>query len=85
MLIPSNRALPPSSLILVTGANGYIGSHVVNQLLRFGYRVRGTVRDAQNSAWLTELFNKMYEKGDFELIEIKDLTRKNNFLEPMKG
>ena len=30
--------------ILVTGASGYIGGHCVVDLLRRGYRVRGTVR-----------------------------------------
>lgn len=36
------------NLILVTGANGYIASHVVFQLLSQGYKVRGTVRDPEN-------------------------------------
>ena len=36
------------SAILVTGASGYIGSHVVQQLLAEGRRVRGTVRSLQN-------------------------------------
>ncbi len=31
--------------VLVTGATGYVGSHVVAQLLAQGYRVRGLVRD----------------------------------------
>lgn len=30
--------------VLVTGASGYLGGHVVNTLLRRGYKVRGTVR-----------------------------------------
>ncbi|OQE17696.1 hypothetical protein PENFLA_c023G04025 [Penicillium flavigenum] len=33
------------SLILVTGANGYIASHVVDQLLQLGYNVGGTASD----------------------------------------
>ncbi|HZE38897.1 MAG TPA: aldehyde reductase [Stackebrandtia sp.] len=34
-----------SSLVLVTGASGYIAGHVVKELLEHGYAVRGTVRD----------------------------------------
>ncbi len=33
------------SPVLVTGASGFIASHIVQQLLESGYRVRGTVRD----------------------------------------
>lgn len=51
-------ALPPGSRILVTGANGYIASHVVNLLLERGYRVRGQVR--QPRPWLDKLFQQKY-------------------------
>jgi dihydroflavonol-4-reductase len=33
------------SPVVVTGASGFIASHIVQQLLAGGYRVRGTVRD----------------------------------------
>lgn len=36
-------AIAPGSLTLVTGVNGFIGSHIADQLLSLGYRVRGTV------------------------------------------
>ena len=36
-------------LVLVTGANGYIAAHVVQQLLESGYRVRGTVRNPNDA------------------------------------
>ena len=38
-------ALKPGSSVLVTSVNGFIGSHVADQLLARGYHVRGTVRD----------------------------------------
>ncbi len=35
---------------MVTGASGFVGSHVVKQLLENGYRVRATVRNAKDDA-----------------------------------
>jgi 2-alkyl-3-oxoalkanoate reductase len=37
--------LSPDSLILVTGATGLVGSHVVDRALASGFRVRALVRD----------------------------------------
>jgi dihydroflavonol-4-reductase len=36
--------------VLVTGATGFIASHIVAELLSAGYRVRGTVRDLTKTA-----------------------------------
>lgn len=47
----SNTTLSPGVLVLVTGVNGYIASHVANELLLAGYRVRGTVRNVEKSQW----------------------------------
>ena len=35
---------PSSTKVLVTGAGGFISLHTIQQLLQFGYQVRGTVR-----------------------------------------
>lgn len=40
-------AIPKGSLILVTGASGYIASHVVNEALEAGFKVRGTARSEE--------------------------------------
>ena len=44
-----------SEVILVTGASGYIGSHVCLALLRRGATVIGTVRDAQRASKVAHL------------------------------
>ena len=68
--------LPPNSLVLVTGANGLIASHITDQLLAFGYRVRGTVRSLSRSSYLTSLYATRHgHPSRFSLHEIPDVTR----------
>lgn len=77
--------LPKGSLILVTGANGLVGSHVVDQFLKHGYKVKGVVRDAQKNAWLATYFEQKHGGGKFELVEVKDLTDVEALKEQMSG
>lgn len=41
--------------VLVTGANGFIGSHLVERLLEKGYAVRALVRKTANLQWIKNL------------------------------
>lgn len=66
-----HSAILPGSLILVTGANGYIASHVVDILLHLGYRVRGTVREPK--PWLNGYFEEKHGEGVFESVVVPAL------------
>ncbi len=61
-------AVPKGSWILVTGATGFLASHITKQLLDRGYKVRGTVRDLAAASWVTdEMFPDATRRGDLEL------------------
>lgn len=73
------------STVLVTGVNGYIASHVADQLLQAGYKVRGTSRSKDKTTWLYELFDKKYGAGKFEAVEVADMIHDGAFDEAVKG
>ena len=63
----------PTPRVLVTGASGFIGSHVILELLKSGkFKVRGTVRST-NSASAAHLKEHPGLK-DVELVEAELLT-----------
>ncbi|KAH6971139.1 hypothetical protein BKA56DRAFT_495583 [Ilyonectria sp. MPI-CAGE-AT-0026] len=82
----NNTAIPKGSWVLVTAANGYTGSHVVMELLKRGFKVRGTVRDLSSGQWLLDdAFVSPYAKrGDVELV-VADTSIPNAFDNAVKG
>ncbi|KAF4968554.1 hypothetical protein FSARC_4069 [Fusarium sarcochroum] len=80
-----NLAVPQGSTVLVTGANGLLGSHIADQFLEYGYKVRGTVRDTERDAWLQALFDKKHGEGKFELFKVADLAAEGAFDDAVKG
>ncbi|OJJ96434.1 hypothetical protein ASPACDRAFT_46596 [Aspergillus aculeatus ATCC 16872] len=65
-----NLALPPGSTVVVTGANGYLASHTSNELLKLGYRVRGTVRSPK--PWLNAFYEREYGPNRFHTVLVPD-------------
>lgn len=50
MSMANSVSVPENATVLVTGGNGFVGSHTIERLLREGHRVRTTVRRAQQQA-----------------------------------
>jgi nucleoside-diphosphate-sugar epimerase len=81
-----NVTIPKGSLVLVTGANSYLASHIIQQFLERGYKVRGTVRNIERTSWLVQdLFKTATENGNFELVLVPNFIAPNAFDECVKG
>jgi len=78
-------AIPRDSLILVTGINGFIGSHVADQLLEAGYRVRGTTPTIAKAQNLCALWEKKFGMGRVEITTVPDMSKDGAFDEAVKG
>lgn len=77
--------IPKGSLILVTGVNGYIGSHVAEQLLENGFRVRGTVRHTYKGDYMHQVFDAKYGRDAFEVQVVEDMAADGAFRGVMTG
>ncbi|GAA5979115.1 hypothetical protein JCM5350_007071 [Sporobolomyces pararoseus] len=84
MISVNNAVLPKGSLILVTGANGFIASHLIEQLLSLGYKVRGTTRTASKLDSLKSKWDSKYP-DQFEVAEVEDITVDGAFDQAIKG
>lgn len=71
--------------MLITGVNGFIASHIADQFLTFGYKVRGTTRSLEKNAWISTLFNQKYGPGNFELVAVPDMGAQGAFVRAVKG
>lgn len=71
--------------VLVTGATGYIGNHVVEELVAAGYHVRGTSRNASKAQFLVDYIEKKYGKGHLEIVDVPDMIDEHAYDEAVKG
>lgn len=75
-LINNNISMKKKEKVLVTGAGGFIGSHLVESLLDKGYEVVCLVKPGENVRWIKDM--------DLTLI-YGDLIQKETLYEPIKG
>ncbi|KAF2123122.1 NAD dependent epimerase/dehydratase family protein [Lophiotrema nucula] len=72
--------VPPGGLILVTGANGYIAGASIQVFLDKGYKVRGTVRNAEKNQWMLKHYGP-----NFSLASVPEMGIEGAFDEVVKG
>lgn len=71
--------------VLVTGATGFIASHVILSLIDKGYEVRGTARSSSKAAKLNATLSAYAGKPvEVELVSA-DLTKDEGWAEAMEG
>ncbi|KAG8928105.1 methylglyoxal reductase (NADPH-dependent) gre2 [Tulasnella sp. 419] len=75
-------AVNTSATVLVTGASGLLGTHVVKALLDQGFRVHGTVRNDKKGEQLKEIF-KNHER--FHYVLVPDIEVPGAFDEAVKN
>lgn len=69
--------------ILVTGATGFIGAHIVDNLLSRGMKVRGTTRSLAKGEAMIEARPKY--KSQLEFVQIADFERSADFTKAVEG
>ncbi|KAH7309799.1 3-beta hydroxysteroid dehydrogenase/isomerase family protein [Stachybotrys elegans] len=72
-----------SSLVLITGATGFIGSWVTRYALEAGHRVRLTIRRESQQEKLAALFSKHADKLEFAVVP--DFTKPGAFDAALQG
>ncbi len=53
-MTPASGTTRRGPVIALTGATGFLGSHIADELLRDGYRVRASVRPTSDLRWLDD-------------------------------
>jgi len=69
----------------VTGANGFVGSHLVDYLLVKNFEVRCIVRKSSNLQWLTGKDVKIYDCGLFDKIGLREAFKDVNYIFHVAG
>lgn len=71
------------SLVFITGATGFIGSQVVASTLKAGYRVRLSIRKAEQERTLRERYAEF--SSDIDTCVIPDLSKPEAFSSALAG
>lgn len=70
--------------VLITGINGYIASRIGHDLLKRGYKIRGTSRSKPSTeALLNGAYNEFASR--VQMVAVPDMTVPGAFDEAVKG
>ena len=83
----SNTTKGKPQLILLTGASGFVATHVLNSLLQHGYNVRGTVRSEASASKVRKSHSHLLDGDDSRLsfAIVQDVAKPGAFAEAVKG
>lgn len=84
MTISSSKLILPGSLILVTGATGFIGAHCVQKLLDDGFKVKAAVRSVEKFNQLKNCFDEMF-KSNLSYALVQDICNYEELVQAVKG
>ncbi|KAI0158674.1 hypothetical protein BJ166DRAFT_528047 [Pestalotiopsis sp. NC0098] len=77
----ADLVLPKGSLILVTGASGYMASNLIVEALDAGYKIRGTARSPAKA----EKTRKTFNSPDYDVVVVPEMQPPGAFDEAVKG
>ena len=69
--------------VLVTGATGFIGAHIVDNLLARGFKVRGTTRSIAKGQSMIDA--RPEHKQSLEFVQTQDFEKSADFTEAVRG
>ena len=67
-------------IAVITGANGFVGSHLTEYLLSKNYEVHAIVRRSSNMQWIKDLPRQVHPIGIENIETLKPVLAKANYI-----